>query len=154
MFYFDCCVQVNAFVHCFVGVRRITSLYDLEVAICKNEGVDNFEELGLGPLLRHPLVIHYFSVRSDVTQVFKITSEEIIQLLSEFLDASKSKAVVGVEELLDFIAKKRSVKCREWLGIRIQNLGYVMSYSSYILLEGVCIVLERGRGLNRSKMFM
>lgn len=74
-------VQVNAFVHCFVGVQRITSLYDLEVAICKNEGVDDFEELGLGPFLRHPLVIHYFSLRSDVTQVYKITTEEIIQLL-------------------------------------------------------------------------
>lgn len=115
--------KVNAFVHCFVGVRRITSLYDLEVAICNNEGVDSFEELGLGPLLRHPLVIHYFLIRSDVTKVFKITSEEIIQFLSEFLDASKAKAVIGVEELLDFIAKKRSVNCREWLGIRIQSLG-------------------------------
>ncbi|TKY59984.1 hypothetical protein E2542_SST17079 [Spatholobus suberectus] len=119
--------KVNAFVHCFVGVRRITSLYDLEVAICKNEGVDSFEALGLGPLLRHPLVIHYFSPRSDVTQVFKITSEEIIQLLSEFLDASKSNEFIKVELLLEFIAKKRLVKCKEWLGIRIQNLGMHIS---------------------------
>ncbi|KAK9933157.1 hypothetical protein M0R45_020362 [Rubus argutus] len=48
--------KINAFIHCFVGVRRITSLYDLEVAICKNEGIELFEELGLGPLLRNPLV--------------------------------------------------------------------------------------------------
>lgn len=115
--------KVNAFVHCFVGVRRITSLYDLELAICKNEGVDSFEELGLGPFLRHPLVIHYFSVRSNVAEVCKITSEEIIQFLSEFLDVSKAKAVVGVEEFLEFIAKKRSVESMELLGIRIQNLG-------------------------------
>ncbi|CAI8618591.1 unnamed protein product [Vicia faba] len=115
--------KVNAFIHCFVGVRRITSLYDLEVALCNNEGVGSFEELGLGPLLRHPLVIHYFSIRSDVTQVFKITSEEIIQFLSKFLDASKAKAVIGIEEFLEFIATKRSVERRELLGIRIQNLG-------------------------------
>ncbi|KAJ1407272.1 Arp2/3 complex subunit 2/4 [Sesbania bispinosa] len=119
--------KVNAFVHCFVGVRRITSLYDLEVAICKNEGVDSFEALGLGPLLRHPLVIHYFSLRSDVSEIFKITSEEIIQLLSEFLYSPKSKAIVKIEELLDFIAEKRLVKCKEWLGIRIQNLGMHIS---------------------------
>jgi len=128
-------VQVNAFVHCFVGVRRITSLYDLEVAICKNEGVDNFEALGLGPLLRHPLVIHYFSLRSDVTQVFKITSEEIIQFLSEFLDASRSNEIIKVEQFLDFIAKQRLVKCKELLGIRINNLGYVISCFTYILVE-------------------
>ncbi|XP_061373032.1 protein NO VEIN [Gastrolobium bilobum] len=118
--------KVNAFIHCFVGVRRITSLYDLEVAICKNECVDNFEALGMGPLLRHPLVIHYFSIHSDVTQVFKITSEEITQLLCE-LDSSKRKEIIRVDEFLDFIAKKRSVKCREWLGIRIQNLGMHIS---------------------------
>ncbi|KAL9327411.1 hypothetical protein ACSQ67_008056 [Phaseolus vulgaris] len=111
--------KVNALVHCFVGVQRITSLYDLEVTICKKECVDNFEALGLGPLLQHPLVIHYFSLRSDVTQVFKITSEEIIQLLSEFLDASRSNEIIKVEEFLDFIAKQRLVKCKEWLGIRI-----------------------------------
>ncbi|XP_050899985.1 protein NO VEIN isoform X1 [Lathyrus oleraceus] len=115
--------KVNAFIHCFVGVRRITSLYDLEVSICNNEGVGSFEELGLGPFLRHPLVIHYFSIRSDVTEVFKITSEEIIQFLSKFLDVSKAKAVIGVEDFLEFIATKRSVERRELLGIRIQNLG-------------------------------
>lgn len=119
--------KVNAFVHCFVGVRRITSLYDLEVAICKNEGVESFEVLGLGPFLQHPLVIHYFSLRSDVTQVFKITSEEIIQLLSEFLDAFKSNDFIKVEQFLDFIAEKRLVKCKESLGIRIQNLGMHIS---------------------------
>jgi len=132
MLCFGCFVKVNAFVHCFVGVRRITSLYDLELAICKNEGVDSFEELGLGPFLRHPLVIHYFSVRSDVAEVCKVTSEEIIQFLSEFLDISKAKAVVGVEEFLEFIAKKRSVESMELLGIRIQNLGYVMFCLSYV----------------------
>nr|KYP67781.1 hypothetical protein KK1_024134 [Cajanus cajan] len=119
--------KVNAFVHCFVGVRRITSLYDLEVAICKNEGVDNFEALGLGPFLRHPLVIHYFSLRSDVTQVYKITSEEIIQLLCELWDGSRSNEIIKVEQFLEFIAMKRLVKCKEWLGIRIQNLGMHIS---------------------------
>ncbi|KAK7318951.1 hypothetical protein RJT34_03660 [Clitoria ternatea] len=115
--------KVNAFVHCFVEVRKITSLYDLEVALCKYEGVNNFEALGLGPLLRHPLVIHYFSLPSHVTQVCKITSGEIIQLLSEYLDDSKSSGFVKVEQFLDFIAQKRSVECKGWLGIRIQNLG-------------------------------
>lgn len=149
-------MQVNALVHCFVGVQRITSLYDLEVTICKKECVDNFEALGLGPLLQHPLVIHYFSLRSDVTQVFKITSEEIIQLLSEFLDASRSNEIIKVEQFLDFIAKQRLVKCKEWLGIRITNLGYVISCFTYILVEvyGSKVALERGSERNILEMFM
>lgn len=52
--------KINAFIHCFVAAQRITTLYDLEVAILKNEGVEQFEELDLGPLMKHPLIIHYF----------------------------------------------------------------------------------------------
>lgn len=105
-----------------MAVRRITSIYDLEVAICKNEGVNDFKALGLGPLLRHPLVMHYFSVKSHIAEVYKITSEEIIYFLSELLDSSKKKDI-RIDEFLDFIAQKLSVKCRELLGIRIQNMG-------------------------------
>ncbi|KAA8548393.1 hypothetical protein F0562_000077 [Nyssa sinensis] len=114
--------KINAFIHCFVGVRRITSLYDLEVAICKSEGIERFEELELGPLVRHPLVVHYFSMCSDMTEAFKITSEEIISFLFDFMDVHKGKEIKA-EELLDFIAKKRSITGREKLSVRIQSLG-------------------------------
>lgn len=143
-------VQVNSFIDCFVAVRRITSIYDLERAICKSESVNNFEDLGLGPLLRHPLVIHYFSLGSGMTQVFKIASDEIIQLLSVFLDVSKSKTINSDDEFLDFIAKKRSVECREWLGIRISNLRYVMSCSSYILFWKGCAIVHSIRKMHRT----
>ena len=116
--------QINAFIHCFVGVRRITSLYDLEVAICQNEGVGRFEELEMGPLVRHPLVVHYFSVSSDVTEVFRITTEEILSYLSELMNGHKGKEIKA-DDLLDFIAKKKAVEGREKLAVRIQSLGYV-----------------------------
>lgn len=115
--------QVNAFIHCFVGSRRITSLYDLEVAICKNEGVERFEELSLGPLLRQPLIEHYFSISSNVTNIFKITTEEIICTLRTFME--KHKRIV-VEEFLDFVAEKKS-SSREMLCVRIQSLGYTQT---------------------------
>ncbi|XP_010023676.2 LOW QUALITY PROTEIN: protein NO VEIN [Eucalyptus grandis] len=118
--------KINAFIHCFVGVRRITSLYDLQVAICKNEGVERFEELELGPLLRHSLVLHYFSLKPDTTSVYKITSEEIISYLCDFLDTSFKKDM-ETEEFLDFIVKKRSVSSKEKLAVRIQNLGMHIS---------------------------
>nr|XP_011462802.1 PREDICTED: uncharacterized protein LOC101296952 isoform X3 [Fragaria vesca subsp. vesca] len=114
--------RINAFIHCFVKVRKIISLYDLEVAICKNEDIEHFEELGLGPLLRHPLVLHYFSVDSETTEVFKISTEDIVRLLSMYLKKPKIKEH-SVEGFLDFIAKKRSVTGKEKLGIRIFSLG-------------------------------
>ncbi|KAL5542662.1 hypothetical protein UlMin_010372 [Ulmus minor] len=117
--------KINAFIHCFVGARRITSLYDLEVEICKNEGIEQFEDLGLGPLLRHPLAQHYFSVNSDMTEVFKITTEEIIILLAEF---TRFRKEIEIEQFMDFIAEKRSVAGKEKLGIRIQSLGHHITF--------------------------
>ncbi|KAL5848549.1 hypothetical protein ACOSQ4_006562 [Xanthoceras sorbifolium] len=114
--------KINAFIHCFVGVRKITTLYDLEEAICKNESIGKFEELELGPFLRHQLVMHYFSVNYDVTEVVNITNKDIIICLSEYMDTHKKKDI-ETEEFLDFIAKKRSLASKEKLGVRIQNLG-------------------------------
>ncbi|KAM1596297.1 hypothetical protein ACFX1Z_031314 [Malus domestica] len=116
--------RISSFIHCFVLARRITSLYDLELAICKNEDIEEFEVLGLGPLFRHPLVLHYFPVSSDTTEVFKITSEEILCLLTLY---QEHKRKVSVEEFLDYIVKRRSVASKENIGIRICSLGVHVS---------------------------
>ncbi|KAG0460585.1 hypothetical protein HPP92_020882 [Vanilla planifolia] len=114
--------KVNAFIHCFVCARKITSVYELEAALCKNEGINQFEELGMGPFLRHPLVKHYFSVPSELTEVFKINSEDIIISLQTFMNKHTKK--VSAEEFVVFLAKEKSVSVKENLGVRIQNIGY------------------------------
>lgn len=126
IFFFN---QINAFIHCFVGAQRITSLYDLEVAICKNEGIERFEELGLGPLPHHPLAQHYFLIPSNSVEIFKISSEDIITYLRSLLNKS-NKRTVSAEELLGFIADQKSVPVKEKLGIRIQSLGYVLFFDT------------------------
>ncbi|KAG0462014.1 hypothetical protein HPP92_020490 [Vanilla planifolia] len=114
--------KVNAFIHCFVCARKITSVYELEAALCKNEGINQFEELGMGPFLRHPLVKHYFSVPSELTEVFKINSEDIIISLQTFMNKHTKK--VSAEEFVVFLTKEKSVSVKENLGVRIQNIGY------------------------------
>ncbi|KAK9138346.1 hypothetical protein Sjap_008940 [Stephania japonica] len=112
--------KVNAYIHCFVEVRKITTVYELGNKICKNESVERFEELELGPLLRHPLVVRYFSVPTETKEVVKITSAEIISYLAELRNSSK---YIQPKGLLEFIASKLSVPVKENLGIRIQSLG-------------------------------
>ena len=114
---------MNAFIHCYVAARKIVTISDLEVEICKNEGVGQFEELGLGPFLQHPLVAHYFSVPSDLSKVPKLSSEEIISFLLKFVDKSKKK--ITVEDFLDHLSEQKSVSGKEKLGVRVQSLGYV-----------------------------
>lgn len=97
------------------------------MAICKYECIGCFQELGLGPFLKHPLVVHYFSVPSSVTEVFKITAKEIVYFLIKFAE-KPTKKEINVEQFLDFIAQKKSVKSRELLGIRVQNVGYALIF--------------------------
>lgn len=117
--------QINAFIHCFVGAQRIITLYDLEVAICQSECIERFEELGLGPLHRHPLAHHYFSISSDSVEIFKISSEDVIASLCCFMKKCNKKTILA-DELLDYLAQQKSLACKEKLGVRIQSLGYVL----------------------------
>ncbi|KAK8480690.1 hypothetical protein V6N11_070955 [Hibiscus sabdariffa] len=119
--------RVNAFIQCFVGVRRITTLYELEMAICENEGVRTYDKLELGPLLRHPLVLQYFSLNSNCTEVYKITSEDVIAHLHEYIDSHKNQEIL-IDEFLDFVADKQAATSKEELGVRIRSLAMYTSF--------------------------
>lgn len=106
--------KVNSYINCFVAVQKITSLHDLVLAICENEGIKRFEELELGPILKHPLVVHYFSIGPDVTEICMITTEQIVAYL--IILTLRRKNTIIVDDLLEFIAKKRK-KNRENLCI-------------------------------------
>uniref|UniRef100_A0A0E0GV55 Uncharacterized protein n=1 Tax=Oryza nivara TaxID=4536 RepID=A0A0E0GV55_ORYNI len=118
--------KVNTFIHCYVAARKIVSVYDLESEICKNESIGQFEELGLGPFLQHPLVAHYFSVPADLSLVPKLSSDEIINWLQKFMDNSKKK--ITVENFLDYLAEQKSVSGKENLGVRVQSLRLHISF--------------------------
>ncbi|KAM0899026.1 hypothetical protein ACQ4PT_021575 [Festuca glaucescens] len=117
---------VNTFIHCYVAARQIVSIHDLEVEICKNEGIRQFEELRLGPFLQHPLVVHYFLVPADLSKVPKLSSEDIINCLQKFIDNFKEK--VTAESFLDYLAEQKSVSGKEKLGVRVQSLGLHISF--------------------------
>ncbi|KAM0899030.1 hypothetical protein ACQ4PT_021575 [Festuca glaucescens] len=106
--------------------RQIVSIHDLEVEICKNEGIRQFEELRLGPFLQHPLVVHYFLVPADLSKVPKLSSEDIINCLQKFIDNFKEK--VTAESFLDYLAEQKSVSGKEKLGVRVQSLGRITEY--------------------------
>ena len=90
------------------------------MAVCESEGVKIFEELELGPLVKHPLAVHYFSLTSKVTEVYTIRTEEIISHLCEFIDTHNKKSI-KVDIFLDFICKKQSASGWENLGVRVQD---------------------------------
>ncbi|KAI4303899.1 hypothetical protein MLD38_039480 [Melastoma candidum] len=119
--------KINSFIHCFVGARFISTVYELEVAIRKNEAVKKFEDLEMGPLMRHQLVLHYFSVEPGATDALKLTTENIVYYLIEYLGEDVEKEVL-VEDFLEYIMKRKSVSSKEKLAVRIQNLGLHVAF--------------------------
>ncbi|ESQ56312.1 hypothetical protein EUTSA_v10024181mg [Eutrema salsugineum] len=117
--------KVNAFIHCYVGARRIVTLHDLEVAICRNEFVDSFDDLELGPLTQHPLVLLYFPSISSSSDPVQITSEEIIAFLDSYMCTTDD---VKLDGFLSFVADKKSVSSKDKLGVRIQSLRMYVSF--------------------------
>jgi hypothetical protein len=91
----------------------------------RRKGVDWFEDLEMGPVVKVPSCCALYSVSSHVKQVFKITIEEILNYLSEFMNTSKLNKF-SADEFLDFIGKKRKVDGRDKLSVRIQNFGSLM----------------------------
>ncbi|XVE81297.1 hypothetical protein DITRI_Ditri15bG0052600 [Diplodiscus trichospermus] len=142
--------RVNAFIQCFVGVRRISTLYELEKAICENEGVMTFEKLKLGPLLCHPLVLRYFSLDSNTMEVFKITSEDIIAHLHEYMDGHKNQEIL-IDEFLDFVAEKQVAMSKEKLGVHIRNLEMHTSFIMKAKNEKGVEVKKCQKGLKLNK---
>ncbi|XVF65262.1 hypothetical protein PTKIN_Ptkin09bG0233400 [Pterospermum kingtungense] len=142
--------RVNAFIQCFVGVRKITTLYELEMAICENEGVMTFEQLELGPLVHHPLVLRYFSLDSNITEVFKITSDDIIAYLHEYMDGHKYQENFA-DEFLDFVAEKQAATSKEGLGVCIQNLTMHTSFIKKAKGEKDFEVKKHQKGLRVKK---
>ncbi|PKU87467.1 uncharacterized protein LOC110097136 [Dendrobium catenatum] len=119
--------KVNAFIHCFVHTRKMTSIYELGLSICKNEGVDKFDELRLGPLLQHPLVRDYFSVSPDAQEICEITTEGLVSHLFEF-HYEKRNEKIKLDEFFDFLVLKCSVASRGHLGVRIRSMGLFIKY--------------------------
>ncbi|KAK8913915.1 hypothetical protein KSP39_PZI024215 [Platanthera zijinensis] len=135
--------KVNAFIHCFVNSRKMTSVHELGLDLCKNEGVEKFEELGIGPLLRHPLVCHYFSVSPEAKEICEITTEDLVNRLSTFL-YRKFRKEIEVEEFLDFLVQKCSVASKEHLGVRIRSMGesFINTWKDACKKHGVNEVLS------------
>lgn len=61
--------QVDVLINSYVAARSVCTLYELEQHLCEAERVEKYEELKLGPLLKHRLVLKYFSPAPSVAMV-------------------------------------------------------------------------------------
>lgn len=108
----------------YLSARKIATLYDLSNDLASEEGVNDYEDLGLGPLLCHELIAHCFSPPIGV-EIHKITAAEVIQYLAYYI-GHQPKESLKVESFLSYVTSQRSLASPEHLCLRIQSLGYAL----------------------------
>ncbi len=56
----------------------------MERELCATKGVESFDALGVGPLLKNPLIIKYFQPPPTLVSIPEITTTEVISALQEY----------------------------------------------------------------------
>lgn len=115
--------KLNAFIASYCQARAVCTAYELEQAVCREEGVASFDALRMGCFPQLPAVVEAFGFPPHVQRTHRISTADVLELLSEFRrDQPAAARRVSAEELLQHIATLRSVPVVE-LGVRARRLG-------------------------------
>lgn len=69
-------------------------MHEIEKELCLLNSIDSFEQLNMGPILKHPLVLKFFLPPSTLIAVPEVTTVDVIHALHEYRKFNHGK--VGV----------------------------------------------------------
>jgi hypothetical protein len=132
------------FIRIFCWHSPITTVYELQRTICEFEKVTDFNELKLGPLLKHPDVIRLFRIPEDIPDcVPEITTYDIHLKLMKFIDRNKkNRGKPKIEEFIQFMTDEFSFPSPHHLCVRISSFPLACSLN-YKFRTSQRIVRER-----------
>ena len=124
--YFKVHGRVAELIKIFCWMSPITTLYELEQALVTAEKVTTFQELRVGPLIKHPAVAKFFQPPPDLREIPEITAHQIQKTLMKFLDKTRKGAATrgekhSVQDFLEFFAKSLSRPSPHHLCVRITS---------------------------------
>ena len=126
--------RVAELIKIFCWMSPITTVHELERALVSVEGVTRFEDMRIGPLIKHPLVAKFFQPPSDLQEVPEITAHQIQKTLFKFLDKTRRAAGRGekhsMEDFLQFFAKNESKPSPHHLCVRITSFPLAIQVSA------------------------
>ena len=115
--------RIAQLIQIFCWMNPITTLYELQRSLVSVEQVATFEELRMGPLIKHPAAAKFFQPPEDLREVPEITAHQIQKVLMKFLD--KKGRTRGerhsLPDFLEFFAKTLSKPSPHHLCIRITS---------------------------------
>lgn len=98
-----------------------TSVHELGIALAYAEKVSSYEELHLGPLIKHPRVRDYFKPPEDVECAPEITVHQLHSYLTKLVDKTRRGSKHSLEDYLEFVRKKQGLESAAHLCVRIQS---------------------------------
>ena len=140
--------RIEQLIRIFCWMSPITTLYELEKSLVSSEKVTTFQELRMGPLIKHPLVTKFFQPPHYLQEIPEITAHQIQKTLMKFLDKTRKKAATrgdrhSVEDFLEFFAKSLSKTSPLDLCVRITSFPLAIQVSLFMQSYGnqLCILL-------------
>lgn len=119
-------MQINASIQAFVLVRSVSTLYELDKYLARlYPGAQTYEDLKLGPLVKHPLVYEFFKFPSNLEPP-EITTLKVMKYLKLFLQKNGWIKKVDMPEFLEYLKEQMSCETLYELGVRIDSLGLII----------------------------
>ena len=134
--------RISELIKIFCWMSPITSLHELERALLSSENIARFEDLRMGPLIKHPLVLKFFQPPTDLQSIPEISAHQIQKTLMKFLDKFRHKPgqKQSLEEFLEFFSRQTSVQSPHHLCIRITSFPLAIQVATCECeCEGVCV---------------
>ena len=122
----------------YCQVRATSTLYELGKYLAQMEEKEDFEELGLGPLLEQPPVYQFFKPRRTLVAVPEITTRDVLEYLRSYMDTKyKWRGRIDFRDFLRFMTRERGCADPYELCVRVPSLGLSISVSLICLLVRV-----------------
>ena len=118
--------QINASIQAFVMVRSVCTLHELDRYLARlYPECRAYEDLKLGPLVKHPLVYEYFKFPQNLDPP-EITTLKVMKYLKQFMSKNGWINKVDMQEFLEHLQKQMSCETFYELGVKIDSLGLVI----------------------------
>lgn len=109
-------------------VNSISTLYELDQSLADLGEKTDFEDLKLGPLLQQPVVYDMFKAPTDLPELPRITTIQILKHLEKYMtkeDLWRKK--VDLKKFMEYLCEEYQCKTPYELGVRIQSIGLAIS---------------------------
>ncbi|KAI0989526.1 hypothetical protein GJ496_006624 [Pomphorhynchus laevis] len=121
--------RINLYMNAYKFLQPIGTLHDVDLALAQLFGRDRFDDLCIGPLVRHPAVRNVFQIPDKIgTSIPIVTTCDVLYYLLRFMSEGKLwNSALNVGEFIEFLKTELRVQSPYELGIRVRSFGPALS---------------------------